>query len=752
MAGSFIDNVNTVANAVNLATGDIVQDTTVARDEAVAAADSAEESKVNAEYYESLAHQWADKGHNSPVVGTVVGGTAEYSAYHWAVQSALAQGDPLINDALVSASYTWSSEKLNTELNGKASSAHNHNGTYEPAFVKGTAFNKNFGGNGSASTVARSDHNHNGIYEPVIPTKKTGFNLDVGITTGTLAAGDHLHTATYMPKVIEGTAYNKNFVADTNNPGSNEIPRGNHTHPATGISYTNTGNLVVTATTAQGAISQLDARVGSIGVAEKCYFTGGMTDATYSVAFSAVNTATVINAGITVDDNRNTIYSAGIQVNYAVAQAKLVQGLFDGSVTIQAAANKVYALRIAVNGVVDMASKVVSRHGSASSPAGTFSISLGCFVMGLAQGDKVALALVNETDSTSVTISAMSMSFSGEPEGALVISGSTVTHNDVLGRDVAGQHPTTAIYDTGSGTALNVILNGKADLVPTPTADNLVTMDALGELTNSGVSKASVLAKMDKVGTAVNLNLVAMDSTGNAIDSGKKVADLALKNGSTSNKFSIADGTATTDAVSKGQLDTLAATVATDAELLAHSGNTSNPHATTYTQVGAAAAVHTHAISDVTSLQTTLDNKYNKVTSPVTGNIVKFGAGGVLVDGGSGINTSTLVTKDSATGSAQLPVGTTAQRTPAPTEGRMRMNSDTHKPEVYNGTSWGSVGGGATGGGSDEVFIENSYVVTTNYTIPTGKSAVTVGDASGNVTINSGVTVTLESNSRWVVL
>jgi hypothetical protein len=60
--------------------------------------------------------------------------------------------------------------------------------------------------------------------------------------------------------------------------------------------------------------------------------------------------------------------------------------------------------------------------------------------------------------------------------------------------------------------------------------------------------------------------------------------------------------------------------------------------------------------------------------------------------------------------------------------------------------------GGAIGGGTDQVFNENSYVITTNYTIPAGKSAITVGDSNGNVTINSGVTVTLSAGSRWVVL
>lgn len=54
---------------------------------------------------------------------------------------------------------------------------HNHSGIYEPVFTKKTAFNKDFGGTGTAITVSRSDHDHSGIYEPVI-TKNSAFNLN----------------------------------------------------------------------------------------------------------------------------------------------------------------------------------------------------------------------------------------------------------------------------------------------------------------------------------------------------------------------------------------------------------------------------------------------------------------------------------------------------------------------------------------------------------------------------------------------
>ena len=58
------------------------------------------------------------------------------------------------------------------------------------------------------------------------------------------------------------------------------------------------------------------------------------------------------------------------------------------------------------------------------------------------------------------------------------------------------------------------------------------------------------------------------------------------------------------------------------------------------------------------------------------------------------------------------------------------------------------MGGGATGGGNDKVFMENELIVTTDYTLSTNKSALSVGP----VTVNSGVSVTIPSGYTWVVL
>jgi len=70
---------------------------------------------------------------------------------------------------------------------------------------------------------------------------------------------------------------------------------------------------------------------------------------------------------------------------------------------------------------------------------------------------------------------------------------------------------------------------------------------------------------------------------------------------------------------------------------------------------------------------------------------------------------------------------------------------------VSNGSgtlSWAAAGGGATGGGTDDVFYENAQTVTTNYTLTTNKNAM----SAGPITINSGITVTVPSGQSWVIV
>ena len=110
----------------------------------------------------------------------------------------------------------------------------------------------------------------------------------------------------------------------------------------------------------------------------------------------------------------------------------------------------------------------------------------------------------------------------------------------------------------------------------------------------------------------------------------------------------------------------------------------------------------------------------------------------------------TYVVETSATGSAEIPSGTTAQRDGTPAAGYLRFNTTDSSFEGYDGSAWGAIGGGggATGGGGDQVFYENGQTITTSYTLTTNTNAM----STGPLTVNSGVSVTVPSGSRWVVL
>jgi len=111
------------------------------------------------------------------------------------------------------------------------------------------------------------------------------------------------------------------------------------------------------------------------------------------------------------------------------------------------------------------------------------------------------------------------------------------------------------------------------------------------------------------------------------------------------------------------------------------------------------------------------------------------------------VSSSGFVSQTSLTGAAQIPASTTANR-PTPVTGQFRFNTTLTQFEGYNGTAWGAVGGGATGGGTDAIFHENDQTVTSNYTITTSKNAGTFGP----ITVDSGVVVTVPSGSTWSIV
>ena len=156
--------------------------------------------------------------------------------------------------------------------------------------------------------------------------------------------------------------------------------------------------------------------------------------------------------------------------------------------------------------------------------------------------------------------------------------------------------------------------------------------------------------------------------------------------------------------------------------------------------------------------------------------------------------TTLTATADSAftsTGAVQISKGTTAER-PTGVTGKLRFNTTTGEFEGYTGAGWASVGGSAivndtstatniyplmasatsgtaltvntsnakllykpsTGEFQSTVLVAsngivvNSQTVAENYTIAATNNAM----SSGPITINSGITVTVSSGSRWAVV
>ena len=99
---------------------------------------------------------------------------------------------------------------------------------------------------------------------------------------------------------------------------------------------------------------------------------------------------------------------------------------------------------------------------------------------------------------------------------------------------------------------------------------------------------------------------------------------------------------------------------------------------------------HNHIIANVDGLQTALDGLQTALNGKVA--------------------------KDSDTGSATLPTGTTAQRSAVPVAGALRFNSTLMQFEGYNGTKWGIVGGvierGSNANGEYVRFADGTQICT----------------------------------------
>ena len=213
----------------------------------------------------------------------------------------------------------------------------------------------------------------------------------------------------------------------------------------------------------------------------------------------------------------------------------------------------------------------------------------------------------------------------------------------------------------------------------------------------------------------------------------------------------IGDGQVTSSKLAAGILPTANITAAFNTANAAFiQANT--PSYTANSAASYANAAFTQANTDVTGITITAGvygnaTVYPTLTLAANGRVTAVGTASATIANGS-ITAAQLDFKSAnGVGAVILPAGTTAQR-PTGTSGSIRYNTSTGQFEGYTASAWGSIGGGATGGGNDTVFFLNANTVTANYTIATGYNAL----PAGPITINSGVTVNISNGANWIVV
>jgi len=137
----------------------------------------------------------------------------------------------------------------------------------------------------------------------------------------------------------------------------------------------------------------------------------------------------------------------------------------------------------------------------------------------------------------------------------------------------------------------------------------------------------------------------------------------------------------------------------------------------------------------------TVTNQYGfNAASTLTGATNNYGFYGDIASGAGRYNFYAAGTANNYF-AGNVGVGVTSPGYKVDVSGDVNITGNFYK----NGTVFS---GGAKGGGSDAVFYENDQTVTTSYTIGTNKSAM----STGPISISSGVSVTVPSGSRWVIL
>ena len=328
---------------------------------------------------------------------------------------------------------------------------------------------------------------------------------------------------------------------------------------------------------------------------------------------------------------------------------------------------------------------------------------------------------------------------------------------------------TAATGDLGPKTASGLTFNSNTDVL-SGTFAGALTGNVTGNASGSSGSCTGNAATATALETARNIGGVSFDGTGNIDLPGVNTSG----NQDTSGTAAIATTVTVADESSDTACNVLFTTAATG-NLGPKSGTnlTFNSSSGLLTATGFAGALTGNA-STATALETA--RNIGGVSFDGTGNIDLPGvnsAGNQNTSGTAAGLSATLAVGSGGTGATSLTAngvlignGTSAvTAVDMSTKGSLLAGDGSGNPSTLGvgtndfvltadsseatGLKWAAAAAaGATGAGGDQVFVENERVVTTSYTLSTNKSAMCVGP----LTINTGVTVTIPSGERLVIL
>ena len=136
------------------------------------------------------------------------------------------------------------------------------------------------------------------------------------------------------------------------------------------------------------------------------------------------------------------------------------------------------------------------------------------------------------------------------------------------------------------------------------------------------------------------------------------------------------------------------------------------------------------------------DASHSRIVDGGTGGL-KIQSNALAIDNAAGTETMAAFTED---GSVQLRHNNSTKFETS-SAGATVTGTLTATAFSGDGSALTGISAGATGGGSDQVFVETGQTVTTSYTLTSNKNAVTISPS-----INSGVTITVPSGATLVIL